>query len=458
MGMILLVEDEADLRREIEEFLHDQGHNVLSAADGAAALTILQDQPVQLVLTDLRMPKMDGLELLRKGRAACPEAAFVVMTAFGTMETAIEALRAGATDYLIKPVSLDQLLEKVNRIFENIELKAANRMLRRELDRKLGPLEMVGQSAALSTLRNMLQKVAPARSSVLITGESGTGKELIARALHSLGAPKGEPFVPVNCAAIPETLLESELFGHVKGSFTGAISDSEGLFRAARRGTMFLDEVGELPLSMQAKLLRALEERQVHPVGSSRYQRFDARVVAATNRDLKKEVKDGRFREDLYFRLAVVELHAPPLRDRPEDIPLLVEHLVRKFNVDLNRHYTGVEPAALKRLTSLPWKGNIRELQNVIERAMLIGNEPTIMSADLIPPALFGTETEVETPALRVAVAQFETKHVRSILERCGNDKRKAAAELGISLASLYRYLGDARQHAAAAEEHAAAQ
>jgi transcriptional regulator with PAS, ATPase and Fis domain len=328
-------------------------------------------------------------------------------------------------------------------------------MLRRELDRKLGPLDMVGQSAALTTLRNMLQKVAPARSSVLITGESGTGKELIARALHSLGAPKGEPFVPVNCAAIPESLLESELFGHVKGSFTGAVSDSEGLFRSARKGTMFLDEVGELPMSMQAKLLRALEERQVHPVGSSRYQRFDARVVAATNRDLKKEVKEGRFRDDLYFRLAVVELHAPPLRERPEDIPLLVEHLVRKFNSDLNRKFTGVEPSALQRMTTMPWKGNIRELQNVIERAMLVGNEPTIMSADLIPPAIFGSEPDVENPSLRIAVANFESKHVRTILERCGNDKRKAAAELGISLASLYRYLGDARHHAAEAE-HAA--
>jgi DNA-binding NtrC family response regulator len=444
MSTILIAEDEELLRQELSETLIDKGYRVLSAADGAAALGILKANSVQLVITDLRMPRSDGLELVRKGREASPETQFIVMTAFGSMETAIEALRAGAVDYVLKPLAMDELIGKTDRIMETLELRASNRMLKRDLERKVGGLEMVGASPALEKIRELIRKVAPTRSSVLILGESGTGKELIARAIHALGATKGEPFVPINCAAIPEPLLESELFGHQKGAFTGAVADSEGLFRSARKGTLFLDEIGELPVSLQAKLLRALEDRSTQPVGSTKQVAFEARIVAATNRNLKERIEKGEFREDLYYRLAVVELHSPPLRERVEDIPLLAAHFIKRFNRELNRAYTGADEAAQAALARARWKGNIRELQNTIERSMILGSEPLIREADLIAvsqaPAGALSST---TRDMKEAVRQFELSHARQILASCQGDKRQAAKELGISLSSLYRYLGE---------------
>jgi DNA-binding NtrC family response regulator len=443
VSTILVADDEEIIREELAEVLGEQGYRVLTAPDGAAALQELRDQSVQVVITDLRMPKVDGLELIRKGKETSPETQFVMMTAFGSMETAIEALRAGASDYLLKPVAMEELIPKIGRIVENAELKSANRMLTRDLERKLGTLEMIGQSTALEKIRQLIKKVGPTKSTVLITGESGTGKELIARAIHSLGAQKGEPFVPVNCAAIPEQLLESELFGHQKGAYTGAISDAEGLFRAARKGTLFLDEIGELPLSLQAKLLRILEEKMIQPVGASRQVPFEARVVAATNLNLKQEIAKKTFREDLYFRLAVVEIYAPALRERQEDIPLLINHFVRKLNRELKRTYTGVEDKALQRMIASPWKGNIRELQNTIERAMIVGTEPMVRDTDLTPTTGSDLGPSLETRELKSAVDLFEKSHIKHILGQCGGDKRKAARELGISLSSLYRRLDE---------------
>lgn len=442
MSTILIAEDETIIRDELASALTDEGYRVLAAQDGEAALAILNSQSVQLLITDLRMPRMDGQELMRRARVTSPETIIVVMTAFGSLETAIEALRAGAADYLIKPLVLEEVLSKVQRILQNLDLQASNRMLRRDLDRKVGPLDMVGNSSALEKIRTLIQKVAPTRSNVLITGESGTGKELIARAIHSQGTAKNEPFVAVNCAAIPENLIESELFGHQKGSFTGAIADSEGLFRSARKGTLFLDEIGELPLSLQAKLLRALEEKMIHPVGSSRFVPFEARVIAATNRDLKMEVNEKRFREDLYFRLAIMELHAPALRERSEDIPLLVQYFLKRINRDLRRNYTGVDDVAMERLKRAVWKGNIRELQNVMERAMIVGDEPLLKEADL---SLTGGTSFPASAAreLKDAVRQFELVHINAILKECNGDKRAAAKILGISLSSLYRHLDE---------------
>jgi DNA-binding NtrC family response regulator len=447
VSTILVADDEEIIREELAEVLGEQGYRVLTAPDGSAALQELRDHSVQVVITDLRMPKVDGLELIRRGKEASPETQFLMMTAFGSMETAIEALRAGATDYLLKPVAMEELLPKVGRIVENVELKAANRMLSRDLERKLGPLEMVGQSSALEKIRQLIKKVGPTRSTVLITGESGTGKELIARAIHSLGAQKGEPFVPVNCAAIPEQLLESELFGHQKGSYTGAVSDSEGLFRAARKGTLFLDEIGELPMSLQAKLLRILEDKMIQPVGASKQIPFEARVVAATNLNLKQEIQKKTFREDLYFRLAVVELYAPALRERQEDIPLLINHFIRKLNRDLKRNYSGIDPAALQRMVAAPWKGNIRELQNTVERAMIVGNEPMLRESDLSPTSSSDFGPSVDTKDLKTAVDIFEKSHIKHVLGQCAGDKRKAAKELGISLSSLYRRLDEKPVH-----------
>jgi len=400
-------------------------------------------KPFRLSLPISACPKCDGLELIRRGRETSPETQFVMMTAFGSMETAVEALRAGATDYLLKPVAIEELLPKIGRIVENVELKSANRMLSRDLERKLGPLEMVGQSPALEKIRQLIKKVGPTRSTVLIAGESGTGKELIARAIHALGASKGEPFVPVNCAAIPETLLESELFGHQKGAFTGAVTETEGLFRAARKGTLFLDEIGELPMSLQAKLLRILEDKMIQPVGASKQIAFEARIVAATNLSLKQEIKNKKFREDLYFRLAVVELYAPALRERHDDIPMLVNHFIRRLNRDLKRSYTGVEKNALKMLVAAPWKGNIRELQNTIERAMIVGSEPLLQGADLIPTSQTDFGPTIDTIDLKSSVEAFEKAHIKHVIGMCNGDKRKAAKELGISLSSLYRRLGE---------------
>ena len=443
MSTILVADDEEVIRQEITEALTERGYRVLTADDGISALAELRAQPVQLVITDLRMPRAGGIEVIQKGREIAPETQFVVMTAFGSMETAIEALRAGATDYLIKPVSIEELVAKVGRIMELAELKQSNKMLRRDLERKLGSLDMVGQSPALEKIREMIRKVAPTRSAVLITGESGTGKELIARAIHNLSGSKHEPFVPVNCAAIPETLLESELFGHQKGAFTGAVSDAEGLFRAARKGTLFLDEIGELSQSLQAKLLRALEEKTIHPVGSSKQVPFEARVVAATNRVLHDQIAKNEFREDLYYRLAVVELHSPALRERREDIPLLTMHLLRRFNAELRRNYTGIEEGAMKAMMQAPWKGNIRELQNVLERAMIMGSEPLVTESDLASFAPSTRASGANHRELKEAVRNFEQVHVKRILAECNEDKRKAAKELAISLSSLYRYLGD---------------
>lgn len=443
MSTILVADDEEVIREELAELLGEQGYRVLTAPDGAAALAELRNQAVQVVITDLRMPKCDGLELIRRGREASPETQFVMMTAFGSMETAIEALRAGATDYLIKPVAIEELLPKVGRIVENVELKSANRMLSRDLERRLGSLEMVGQSSALEKIRQLIKKVGPTHSTVLISGESGTGKELIARAIHALGASKGEPFVPVNCAAIPEALLESELFGHQKGAYTGAVADTEGLFRAARKGTLFLDEIGELPMSLQAKLLRIIEDKMIQPVGASKQIPFEARIVAATNLSLKQEIEKKTFREDLYFRLAVVELYAPALRERQEDIPLLVSHFIRRLNRELKRNYTGVEKNALKRLVTAQWKGNIRELQNTVERAMIVGSEPLLQEADLAPTTYSEFGPRENATDLKYAVESFERAHIKHVLGLSNGDKRKAAKELGVSLSSLYRRLGE---------------
>jgi DNA-binding NtrC family response regulator len=445
MSTILLAEDEELIREELKEALSDEGYRVLTAGDTVAALNELKNNAVQLVITDLHMPRMDGIELIKKGREASPDTEFLVMTAFGSIQTAIDAMRSGASDYLMKPLAINELIVKVGRLMESSDLRASNKMLKRDLERKLGTLEMIGQSPALEKIRQLIQKVAPTRTPVLITGESGTGKELVARAIHALGAAKGEPFVPINCAAIPEQLLESELFGHQKGAFSGAVQEAEGLFRSARKGTLFLDEIGELPISLQAKLLRVLEDKMIHPVGSTRHIPFEARVVAATNRNLKKEIENKSFREDLYFRLAVVELHSPALRDRQDDIPLLVSYFIKRFNRDLSRAYTGIEEKALQRLVRSTWKGNIRELQNTIERAMIIGSEPQITEGDLIPQSTAdaGSADAGDTINLKEATRRFEKAHIQRVLTRCNNDKKKAAEELGISLSSLYRNLED---------------
>jgi DNA-binding NtrC family response regulator len=442
---ILIVDDEASIREELEEALREAGFDTTTAPHGKAAAELALADSFDLCISDIRMPEMGGVDLLKRLGEVSPETAVVLMTAYAELETALDALRYGAVDYLLKPFKHEELLAKIRRIADHRKLVLENRNLRRSVDTAAaGPSQMIGQSAAMKKVLEMVDRVASLPSSVLITGESGTGKDLVARAIHERGGRAKSPFVPINCAAIPEALLESELFGHVKGAFTGAVENKEGLLKTAGDGTIFMDELGEMPLAIQAKLLRAIESREIQPVGSTRRVPIGARIVTATNRDLKADSQAGRFREDLYFRLAVVELRVPPLRERREDIPLLANHFVAKYARELGRNVQAVSRDALRLLAGYDWRGNIRELSNAIERSVIFaaGNEIAVQD---LPEGIRGaTPRETEYPAeLDTATREFERAHILKVIDQCGGNKRKAAKLLGIGATSLYRKLGD---------------
>jgi DNA-binding NtrC family response regulator len=441
-GTILVADDEALARQSLAEVLHEEGYQVYQAADGNAAVKTLDELDVDVVLTDLRMPGVDGLAILRKVRDTCPQTMVMLMTAYASVETVVDALRLGAQDYLIKPILLDDVLHKVRRLLEHKQQAWELQLLRREVARHLDFDSLVGRSPAMKELFELIKKVAPTNATVLITGESGVGKEVVARLLHSMSMQSERVFLPVNCSAIPETLLESQLFGYTKGAFTGAAANQEGLFQRARGGTMFLDEIGEMPIPLQPKLLRALEAKEVLPVGATNPVKTDVRLIAATNRDLKKEVEAGRVREDLYYRLNVIELHIPPLRDRREDIPLLIDYLIRRHNQDLKRSYKGVDNATMKLLMAMPWKGNVRELDNILERAMILGNGEWITPADL-PRSEEQDKAQMLplTDNLKEAVQMYEKSHIENVLRKLDGDKKSVAEALGMSLSSLYRKL-----------------
>ena len=437
---VLIAEDEPGVRESLAEVLRDAGYAVDTAPDGTSALAALEARDYAIVVTDIRMPGADGLTVLRRARELSPQTVVLVMTAHASIETAVEALRDGAADYVLKPVLFEDLLAKVERILEHRELVWQTQMLRREVERHVDS-DLVGHSAPMREVAALLAKVAPTGSTVLITGESGTGKEVVARAIHAASRVREKIFLPVNCAAIPESLLESQLFGHLRGSFTGAVASQEGLFSRARGGTVFLDEIGDLPLGLQSKLLRVVESREILPVGATTPIKVDVRLLAATNRDLRKMAEEGAFREDLYYRLDVVNIHLPPLRERREDIPELIDFLIQRHRRELRRVVRGVDNTALKLLMSQPWKGNVRELDNVIEHAMIVGEGEWITVADLPRPL----REKDDGPAaavgddLREALRAYEKIHIESVLRRTENDKRVAAERLGLSLSSLYR-------------------
>jgi len=440
-GTILVAEDEALSRKNICRVLQEEGYQVHEAVDGRAALETIDKSDFDVVLTDLQMPGADGLAVLQRAREIAPQTFVLIMTAFATVDTAVAALQLGAQEYLLKPIIFEDLVRKVHNLIEHKHLAWEVQMLRREVNKRSDPTELVGQSQTMRAIHALIEKVAPSTATVLMTGESGVGKEVIARAVH-LHSPRTEQiFLPVNCGAIPENLLESQLFGHVKGAFTGAVSAQEGLFQRARSGTIFLDEIGETPASLQVKLLRAIEEKEVLPVGATNPLHVDVRIIAATNRDLKKEVEAGRFREDLYYRLNVIGMHIPPLRERREDIPLLVEYLIHRHNAEMKRSYKGADNAVMKILMSLPWKGNVRELDNVLERAMILGNGEWITPADL--PS--GEEVSDGRPypalgcRLKDAVRAYEKSYIENILKETGGDRTHVAKLLGLSRSSLYR-------------------
>jgi len=443
-GTVLVADDEALARQSIAEVLRDEGYQVYEAADGQAALNLLEEVEVDVILSDLKMPGVDGLGVLRTVRDCYPQTMVLLMTAYASVDTVVEALRLGAQDYLLKPLLIDDVLHRVRRLLEHKRQAWEIQLLRREVSKHFNFNGMVGRSPAMQNLFELTKKVAPTNATVLITGESGVGKEVIARLIHGHSLQKDHVFLPVNCSAIPETLLESQLFGHTKGAFTGAVGAQEGLFQRARGGTIFLDEIGEMPIPLQPKLLRAIEEREVLPIGATTPVKIDIRIVAATNRDLKQEVENGRFREDLYYRLNVIELHIPPLRERREDIPLLVDYLIQRHNREMNKAYKGVDNATMKQLMSLPWKGNVRELDNVLERAMILGNGEWINPTDLphgeatpIPPLVTTSDN------LKEALQSYERSHIETVLKKTDGDKKRTAELLGLSLSSLYRKMDE---------------
>jgi two-component system response regulator PilR (NtrC family) len=441
-GCVLIAEDEEGVRDSLAQVLREEGYDTVAVADGTAAIQALAQREYDIVLSDLRMPGADGLEVLRRTHEIAPQTLVLIMTAHATVDSAVEALRAGAQDYLLKPVLFDDLLHKLASLMDYRQIAWERQFLRSQVDRQWDFDHLVGQSSAMREVMILIKRVAPAPSTVLITGESGVGKEVVARAIHHFSERNEAIFLPVNCGAIPETLLESQLFGHVRGAFTGAVSNQEGLFQRARHGTIFLDEISDLPLGLQVKLLRLIENKEVLAVGATTPVRVDVRIIAASNRDLRRHVEAGHFRDDLYYRLNVFGIEIPPLRERREDIPALVDHFIRLHNRELRRSFKGADAATLKVFLSLPWKGNVRELDNVIEHAMILGEGDWITLADL--PRGLRDDGALAVPAgdnLREALRAYERAHIHAVLNRVDNDKRQAAEHLGVSLSSLYRKL-----------------
>ncbi len=439
-GRILIADDEASIRDGLVDVLTDEGYDVAGAADGAAAIAAIEQCSYDVVVTDLRMPGVDGLEVLRRVRELSPQTLVLLITAYASVETAVEALRNGAHDYILKPLIVEDVLSKIHRLLEYRRLAWETQMLRREIASRYDLEQMVIRSPAMREIFAVIQKVGPTNSTVLITGESGVGKEVVARALHAFSSRRDKLFLPVNCGAIPENLLESELFGHARGAFTGAAASHEGLFQRARGGTIFLDEIGDLPATVQVKLLRAIETREILALGTNTPVMTDVRIIDATNRNLQQAVSEGKFREDLFYRLNVVGIEVPPLRHQREAIPALVEYLIRRHNAELKKSYRGVDNATMRILIAHSWPGNIRELDNVIERAMILGNGEWITPADL-PPAIRQDAESLPVVAdnLKEAIHAYEKIHIENVLRRVSGDKRKAAALLGLGLSSLYR-------------------
>ncbi len=440
---VLVVEDEELMRSILRQLLEDEGGNVFTADSAENALEIFSSNEIDVTLTDIKMSGMDGLELLDQIKSIDDEAIVIIMTAYSSVDSAIAALRKGAYDYVTKPFVNEDLIQTVKNAIRTKELFRENRVLRREIDKRYGFSEIIGTSEALQDVFRIVEKVAETNAGILIQGESGTGKELIARAIHFNSGRAGKAFLAINCGALPESLLESELFGHTKGAFTGATADKKGLFRSSDGGTLLLDEIGEMPQTLQVKLLRALQEQEVLPVGSSKSVKFDARIIAATNKNLETEVAENRFREDLFYRLNVIEISLPPLRARREDIPLLVKHFISKIAREQNTSEKPIAKEAMSAMMNYNWQGNVRELQNAVERAFILSNDE-IELENLPPKIRVNTENNFEMrdpEGLRPTLEEMERRYISEILASVGQDKTDAAEILGIDLSTLYRKL-----------------
>jgi DNA-binding NtrC family response regulator len=445
MAHILVVDDERNTLDALSTILRREGHTVLTAASGQEALTQLQEEMVDLLLSDLKMPKMDGLALLRHVKSHHADVVVLMMSGYQDVTAAVEAMKAGVFDYLVKPFGKEDVVRAVQKALAHRALLVENLALKRQVRDQMARAQVIGSSPAWRKICEMVEQIAPSRATVLITGESGTGKELIAGLIHRLSPRAERPFITLNAAALPATLLEAELFGYEKGAFTGAQQRKPGRFELADGGTLFLDEIGDMPAEVQAKLLRVLQDGAFERLGGTRTLQVDVRVVAATNKDLMQEVEAGRFRVDLYYRLNVITLYLPPLRERREDIPLLVAHFLRKYAEQNNKAVTGIQQQALQYLQLYDWQGNVRELENVIERAVVLAKEPIIgiaeMPAHLQEKDLVPTPSEYFVLPHNATLEEIERAAIAETLRRSGGNRQATARSLNIGLATLYRKL-----------------
>jgi two-component system response regulator HydG len=444
---VLVVDDEPGIVDSLQKVFEKESLRVITARGGAEALDLLRREPVSVVLTDLLMPGMSGLDLLKASRSVSPETETILMTAYGTVENAVEAMRQGAYDFVTKPLKRAHVVRAVTKALEKRNLVQENRSLRAQLAAQMQKTP-IGQSLPWRRTMETVLQAAPSRANVLLLGESGTGKELLARAIHEASPRAGEAFVPVNCAALPESILEAELFGYERGAFTGAMQRHDGRFLQADRGTLFLDEIGEIPTHVQVKLLRVLQEGEVERLGG-RTTKVDIRLVAATNQDLRQALKEGRFREDLYYRLHVIPIRLPPLRERRDDIPLLAEHFLRLYSARNGRHLAGLSRGAGEALVRYDWPGNVRELENTMERAVVLCRSDTIELDDLPVEVRSGTSSASDGKSVTFAVgtplAEIERRVIHATLAHVGGDKRLCAQLLGIATRTIYRRLEEER-------------
>jgi two-component system response regulator PilR (NtrC family) len=438
---ILIADDEEIIRDSLSFILQKENYEVDTAPNGAVALEKHLANPYDIVITDIEMPEMKGPELLDRVLQATPEVFVILITAFASINTAIDALRKGAYDYIMKPIEFDDLKLRVARLVKHRRLALENALLRKEVHQQYEFYNIIGNSPAMHKVFETIRRLSHSSSNVLLYGTTGTGKELIARAIHYNGVRKDKPFVTINCGAVVETLFESELFGHRKGAFTGATCDKLGLFKVANEGTIFLDEISEIPFYLQVKLLRAIEQREIYPVGDTTPIKIDVRLIASTNKDLAQLVEQGKFREDLFYRLNVVQIKLPSLAERTEDIPLLVQHFVQRYSQEMNKLVRGVDNQVMYALLNHKWKGEVRELENVIERALIFSTGDLITINDLPENFRYGLSSNYleNLPSLDTALKEYEKKYISQALELCDYDKDKVANILNISTSTLYR-------------------
>ena len=440
---VLVVDDDLGMCGMLSDVLKEEGFSVQTTGESFEASKILKKEEFDVIVTDLKMKGLKGLDLLEVAHKVAPMTPVIIITAFGTIESAIKAMKMGAYDYITKPFQMDELVLTVRKALENRLLKKEVIRLRKEVESRYDFHQLIGKSPSMQKIYDLIERISDSSSNVLITGESGTGKELVAKAIHYNGVRKEGPFVAINCAAIPETLLESELFGYKKGAFTDAKSDKKGLIFEANEGTLFLDEITEMPLTLQAKLLRVIEEREVRPLGDTNSYPIDVRIVSTSNRDIGSSIQQGRFREDLYYRLKVIDIEMPPLRERREDIPILLQHFINKFSKELKKGISGVSEDALKILLNYSWPGNVRELENIIQRAITLSQHEVILPEDLPASIIQKIDEKLFEKALekKFTLNQLEKEYIKRVLIETGGNKSKAAERLGLDRKTLYRKL-----------------